>query len=370
MPDRLVVSTAASGRSRQSWHSEPRRQLLSRFASLAAAASLAGCASAEPPLPAAHSEVDEEVPFQMGRSCFSGTRSSYDSWAASAIRRNEDADPAMFRKRFPEAEYETYKKTLDCNFIAYPVGDLTVRGVYVRPQRHEGGDLPVLIVNRGGNGPFGAWNFNRLFHRVLPLARAGYVVIGSQYRGSRKGDDPSVYGADEFGGDDINDVLALFELVDRLPGADASRIGMYGWSRGGFMALMAATRIDRLKAIAVGGTPTDLAAELAVRPEMEQVFRARIPNYDENKHAALEARSAVHWADAIDADLPILILHGERDDRVSLNSALKLAETLRALQHPHKLVTYEGGSHGLLERNGEVIDELLTWFGLYLGRDR
>ena len=305
----------------------------------------------------------------MGRSCFSGTRSSYDDWATSVISKNEHTDLATFYKRFPEAEYETYKNALDCHFIAYPVGDLTIRGVYVRPKGHEGKDLPVLIVNRGGNGPYRAWNFNRLFQRVLPIANDGYVVIGSQYRGSRKGDDASIYGSDEFGGEDINDVLALFELIDQLPGADGSRIGMYGWSRGGFMALMVATKTGRLKAMAVGGTPTDLAAELEARPEMERVFRARIPNYDENKHDALEARSVVHWADKIDADLPILILHGEQDDRVTLNSALELADVLRALQHPHKLVTYKAGSHGLLERNEEVIDELATWFGTYLVED-
>ena len=284
------------------------------------------------------------------------------------ISKNEDADPATFLMRFPEADYENYKRTLDCNVITYPVGNLTIRGVYVRPKGAEREDLPVLIVNRGGNGPSGAWNFSRLFQRVLPLADAGYIVIGSQYRGSRKGDDPSVYGSDEFGGEDINDVLALFDLIDRLPGADESRIGMYGWSRGGFMALIVATKTDRLRAMAVGGTPTDLAAELEIRPEMERVFRTRIPDYDSDKHAALEARSAVRWAEEIDADLPILILHGEQDDRVSLNSALQLAKALRKLQRPHKLITYEDGSHGLLERNREVIDELVSWFDLYLSK--
>jgi dipeptidyl aminopeptidase/acylaminoacyl peptidase len=306
------------------------------------------------------------MPFKMGQSCFSGKRSSYDDWAASVVSRNEDADLTTFHKRFPEDDYKTYKNALDCHFITYPVGELTIRGVYVRPKGLEGRDLPVLIVNRGGNGPSGAWNFGRMFQKVLPMANAGYVVIGSQYRGSRKGDDPSVYGSDEFGGEDINDVLALFDIIDRLPGADADRIGMYGWSRGGFVALMVATKTGRLKAIAVGGTPTDLAAELEIRPEMERVFRARIPNYDEDKHAALKARSAVRWADEIDADLPILILHGEQDNRVSLKSAQKLAEVLVELQHQHKLVTYESGSHGLLERNQEVIDELLAWFDTYL----
>lgn len=288
---------------------------------------------------------------------------------ASVVSKNEDADLATFHIRFPEADYESYKTGLDCNYIAYPVGDLTIRGVYVRPKGREGENLPVLIVNRGGNGPSGAWNFGRMFQRIMPLANSGYIVIGSQYRGSRKGDDPVVYGSDEFGGEDINDVLALFEIIDRLPGADGSRIGMYGWSRGGFMALMTATKTARLKAMAVGGTPTDLVAELVIRPEMERVFRARIPNYEDNKTVALEARSAVHWADEIDTDLPILILHGDRDDRVSLKSAEELAEALKELQHPYRLVTYEGGSHGLLERNREVIDELETWFGAHLAEN-
>lgn len=336
--------------------------MLTRLATILAAISLVGCASVNPALSNSLTADNEDVPFKLGRSCFSSTRASYDDWAASMVSKNEDTDLATFQTRFPEADYETYKSHLDCHVISYPVGNLTIRGIYVRPKGHEGRDLPVLIANRGGNGPSGAWKFGSIFQRVLPLANAGFVVIGSQYRGSRRGDDPSIYGSDEFGGADIDDVMALFDLIDRLPGADNTRIGMYGWSRGGMMTLLAATKTDRLKAIAVGGTPTDLAAELVLRPEMERVFRARIPNYDANKQAALKARSAIHWVDTIDSDLPILILHGEHDDRVSLGSAKKLEEILRELKRPHKLVIYENGSHGLLDRNREIIDELLIWF--------
>ena len=325
-----------------------------------------GCASVEPTPSGGDAGVEQRAPFETGRSCFSGVRASYDDWAAAAVDGNEGVNLDTFHARFPAADYETYKNDLDCNVITYPVGDLTVRGIYVRPKEQGSRDLPVLIVNRGGNGPSGAWNFRGMFNRVFPLAHAGYIVIGSQYRGSRRGGDPAIYGSDEFGGADIDDVLALVELIDRLPGADETRIGMYGWSRGGMMALLAAARTDRLKAMAVGGTPTDLAAELAVRPEMERVFRARIPNYDENKQAALEARSAVYWADGIDPDLPILILHGRRDERVSLRSARELARVLGARRHPHKLVIYEDGSHGLLERNPEVMAELRAWFDRHL----
>ena len=327
---------------------------------------LVGCAPAESNLTIATTASSEEVPFRTGRSCFSGIRESYDDWAASVVSKNDGLDLATFHARFPEADYETYKSGLDCHYIAYPVDDLTIRGIYVRPKERKGEDLPVLIVNRGGNGSYRAWNFSRMFQRVMPLAKAGFIVIGSQYRGSRQGDDPSIYGADEFGGKDINDVLALFDLVDHLPGADENRIGMYGWSRGGIMALLAATKTNRLGAMAVGGTPVNLAAELEVRPEMERVFRARIPNYDDNKDAAIQARSAAHWADTMDADLPILILHGRLDARVSVEGAQQLAEILEELNRPHKLVIFESGSHGLMEHNQEVLAELLDWFRTHL----
>lgn len=341
-------------------------KVLKLFATLLASILIVGCAASESKLSITPTTASHEVLFKMGRSCFSGSQESYDDWAASVVSKNEDSGLAIFHARFPESEYETYKNGLDCHFIAYPVGELTVRGIYVHPKGHEGEDLPVLIVNRGGNGSSGAWNFGRMFQRVLPLAKAGFIVIGSQYRGSRQGDDPSIYGSDEFGGKDVDDVLALFQLVDHLPGADEDRIGMYGWSRGGMMALLVATMTDRLRAVAVGGTPTDLAAELVVRPEMERVFRARIPNYDENKDAVLEARSAVHWAHKMDTDLPVLILHGRLDERVSVNSAQQLAEMLEELNRPHKLVVFETGSHGLLAQNKEVVGELVEWFRTHL----
>ena len=175
-------------------------------------------------------------------------------------------------------------------------------------------------------------------------------------------DDPAIAGVDEFGGDDVDDVLALLAIIDRLPGVDENRIGMLGWSRGGMMSLLAATRTTRLKALVVGGTPTDLAAELALRPEMERVFRARIPGYDTNRTAALQARSAVHFAASMDPALPILILHGARDNRVSVDSARKLANVLSRLQRPHRLIVYDEGSHGLLEHNPTVVADIIAWF--------
>lgn len=310
--------------------------------------------------------VSRPLPFSLGPSCFAGIRNNYDDWANSVVGQNPDRSLELFETRFPRNDYEKYKRDLDCNYISYPVGDLVIRGIYARPKQVAAEKLPVVIINRGGNGSFGAWNTNRLFHSALPLASEGFVVIGSQYRGSQKGVRRTNDANDEFGGSDVDDVLALFDVVDNTPGIDPNRIGMSGWSRGGMMTFIVATKTDRLRAIAVGGTPTDLAAELLHRPEMERVFRARIPNYDANKEAALADRSALKWPDEIDPDLPILILHGEADESVTVASAEKMAKALQALGRPVKLVVYEGGTHGLMEYKQEFNRELATWFKEHL----
>lgn len=324
------------------------------------------CSTSAPVGTANEAAIPVDQPFQLGRPCFSGPRSTYDGWASLVTSRDDGPDLASFERRIPRDEYDKYKRDLNCNFIAYAVGELTIRGILIRPNLVNDKKLPVVVINRGGNGGYGAWNAMRLFHSALPLASEGFVVIGSQYRGSRKGQSKASDGADEFGGRDVDDVMALFELIDKMPGVDPGQIGMLGWSRGGMMTYIAATRSDRLNAVAVAATPTDLAAELKLRPAMERVFRARIPDYDSDKQSALASRSAIKWAQKIEQDLPILILHGDKDKRVSVDSAVNMATVLRQLNHPYKLVVYENGTHGLMEHKAAVRRELANWFRTHL----
>jgi dipeptidyl aminopeptidase/acylaminoacyl peptidase len=115
-------------------------------------------------------------------------------------------------------------------------------------------------------------------------------------------------------------------------------------------------------AIAVGGAPTDILKEVAVRPEMESVFEARIPNYAVDREAALKSRSVMYWAEKLPKSTPILILHGQSDANVTVNSALDLAAELQVLEIPYRLVIYENGTHALFEYKQQVITELLNWF--------
>lgn len=291
---------------------------------------------------------------------------NYAQWIKAFM--GERASP-QFQQRIkqdlPPALYEQYRAGLVCKRFIYRVDGLDIEGFYAAPKQVSD-PIPAVVFNRGGNGSFGKIKPGLVLNKLLPLAHEGYFVIASQYRGAGLNNNN---GVDEFGGRDINDVLALLEIIDTTSGVDPQRIGLYGWSRGGMMAFLAAKHSARFSAIVVGGAPTDLWAELqsGVRPEMERnVFRKRIPNYQHNKQQALIDRSVLYWLDELKSPAPILILHGDNDKNVRIDNALSLAEQLAARTYPHKLVIYKQGDHGLTQHKQQVHQETIDWLRKYL----
>ncbi len=253
-------------------------------------------------------------------------------------------------------------KDVAVSAITYASDGLKVKGYLAVPK--QGDHLPAVIFNRGGNRAFGAITDEQAISRLGGIARWGYVVAASQYRGNEGGE-----GKEEFGGADVDDVLNLIPLLESIPKVDATRIGMFGWSRGGMMTYLALTRTDRFAAAIVGSGVSDLSDMLARRPEMEDVFRALIPGYPDTKDAALSARSAVCWAERLPAKTPILILAGTADWRVDPRQALDMGQALLAARHPFRLVMLEGGQHDLSEHRAEVERLTREWLDRYV-RDR
>ena len=237
-------------------------------------------------------------------------------------------------------------------------------GFYLKPKQSVQKTLPVIIYNRGGNGAYGVIPFDTKVGKLAELAKQGFIVIGSQYRGSSL----SILnnGKDEFGGADVNDVLALTKLLEELPEADSSRVGMYGWSRGGMQTYIAAKSLPNIKAIAVGAGNSDEALALKIRPKFENILIKRVPNFKENRAEELEKRSVIKWIDKLPKQAPILLLHGDKDKRVNVKQSIQLAALLKKENHPHKLVVYPGGNHGLKRERKEVNQEVTTWFKKYL----
>jgi dipeptidyl aminopeptidase/acylaminoacyl peptidase len=246
--------------------------------------------------------------------------------------------------------------------ITYQSDGLEVRGYLVAPRKGE--KFPCVIYNRGGSLEFSAITDVQAALQLGRIASWGYVVVASQYRGNAGGE-----GKEEFGGSDVDDVLNLIPLLETVPQADAQRIGIYGWSRGGMMTYLALSRSRRFAAAIVGGGLSDLAESAASRPDMENNFTSLIPGYAYNREAEQNVRSAIRWPEKLPADVPILLLHGTGDWRVSPRQTLALASRLLELKHPFRLVMFEGGDHGLSEYRDDVNRLAHEWLDRYV-RDR
>ena len=268
---------------------------------------------------------------------------------------------AWFDSMFGKEKYEQFKLSLDCSTFEYEVDSLMVKGYIIKPKIAEK-KLPVLIYNRGGNGNFGSVVFGSMMHNLFPIAKEGFVIIGSQYRGVQTRSDT----LDEFGGKDVKDVTALIGLIPSIKGADANRIGMYGASRGGMQTHLAVKQTNKIKAIATIAGNTDLSKGLTYRPAMEKVYKKRIPNYLENKKTELDKRSVLKWVEQLSPKIPILLLHGTNDKRVSVKHSEDFAVALSKSNIPHKIVLYPGDNHGLMKNKEKANIELAQWFHKFL----
>lgn len=232
--------------------------------------------------------------------------------------------------------------------VHFPARDGTpLHGLLYRPQPFAPGQRYPVVVFVHGAGSFqnvvDGWTIyspNYKFHTVL--AQKGYVVFEVDYRGSLGyGRDFRTGIYDFIGGKDLEDELAGVDYLRRLDFVDASRIGIYGGSYGGFMALMALFK-----------SPQEFACGAALRFVSDWVnyYRGnpwycvqRLRTPEENPVGYYRS-SPIHFAGGLED--PLLLLHGVRDDNVHFQDAAQLTERLIRLGKDFELMMYPRESHG------------------------
>ncbi len=246
--------------------------------------------------------------------------------------------------------------------ITYWSDSLKVKGFLLMPKTN--GIYPAIIYNRGGSLEHGSLTHPAASIGIGELARLahqGYVIVASQYRGNGGGE-----GMEQYGGADINDVLNLIPLLESLPNVDSSKIGMFGWSRGGMTSFLTMKKNKRIKATALGAPSSDLTRSILDRPLLDEWWSHFIPNYNVNKAQVLKRRSVIYWVHELPKDVPVLLLQGENDIALHPDFTLDLAKAFTKHKVPYKLVKFVSGSHSLKEYHDEVFAELNQWFDHYL----
>ena len=250
-------------------------------------------------------------------------------------------------------------RDVDVSAITYASDGLAITGIEVLPHLNPDERIPLLIYNRGGSGNYGMLSPGQVSVLMAPFAqRMRCAVLASNYRGNGGSD-----GADELGGGDVYDVLRLIELGKQQPWWDGKNLFLLGWSRGGMMTYLLLKHGVQANAAVVGAGLADLAQNFVRRPEMLRVYEKFIPNFAAQKESLMQERSAVCWPEKINA--PLLMLHGDADDRVFVEEARTLHAKLQALHKPVRYVEYAEGNHALKRHHKEWTSEAVAWFEQY-----
>lgn len=259
--------------------------------------------------------------------------------------------------------FSKFHTDTDLYRISYISDGLIITGYIAQPK--VVGTYPVIIFNRGGNRDFGSLDDVRANFILRKMASWGYIVAASNYRGGGGSE-----GMEEFGGKDVNDIHNLIPLLANEKMADTTRMGIYGYSRGGLMTYKVLTETCSFEAAIIGAGVANAIRGIKERPEMEQnVYSELIPDYKNNKEDALKARSPILWADKLCSTTPIMLLHGSSDWRVSPQDALDMASELFKINHPFRFHFYEGGDHGLSEYREQTSHAVREFFDFYV-KDR
>ncbi|HZF26010.1 MAG TPA: S9 family peptidase [Steroidobacteraceae bacterium] len=206
---------------------------------------------------------------------------------------------------------------------------------------------PVIVDVYGGPGVQRvrqAWGgyprSNEGFFRQI-LAQSGYVVFTLDNRGSGfRGVAFESVITRRLGQIEVADQVEGATYLRSLPFVDPKRIGVFGWSYGGYMALMCLfTAPDYFQAGVAGAPVTDWRM-------YDTHYTERYLGLPQQNASGYEASSVLKYADALRA--PLLVIHGMADDNVLFSNSTKLFKRLQDLDKPFDMMTYPGGKHGLL----------------------
>lgn len=246
--------------------------------------------------------------------------------------------------------------------ITYLSDGLKVKG-YIAYPKDESKKYPCVIWNRGGIGNAGAIDSFTALGIYGQLASWGYCVFATQYRGNDGGE-----GYDEFGGEDVNDILNLIPLAEEIQQANNSIWGIEGWSRGGMMTYLTLTRTDIFKAAIILGGIANLRCNSDESKFMRRLYEHTMGKYEqEDFKTKCESRSIINFPEKLSRTTPMLIIHGNADDRVLPHDSIDLSYKLLDLKIPFRLMMLEGGDHFMKSHRKEVDEMRRKWFEKYLG---
>jgi dipeptidyl aminopeptidase/acylaminoacyl peptidase len=248
-------------------------------------------------------------------------------------------------------------------------GDLTIDAWLLFPANFDPDKRYPLILDVHG-GPHGYYGFG--FNAVQQcLSTNDVLVLYSNPRGSTS------YGRDfaervlrDWGGEDYLDLQAVVDSVIDRPYVDPQRLGIYGYSYGGYMTAWTIGQTNRFSAAVCGAPCFDLESMYGTS-DIGHVFGdvqwGSEPHQDPAWYAAHSPSYFAHKART-----PTLIIHGEADHRCPIGQGEQMFVALKKAGCEVEFARYPDGSHQFLnssypEHRADALGRILGWFKQHLG---
>ena len=252
--------------------------------------------------------------------------------------------------------------------LAWKSDKFTVQGWLLLPKDYDpakkyplivevhGGPAAAADAHWGGGGGLSAAAFSAL----------GYFVLQPNPRGSYgQGEEFAQANRKDFGYGDLRDILAGVDAVLAQYPVDPDRVGITGWSYGGFMTMFAVTQTNRFK-VAVSGAGLSnwqsYYGENSIDQWMIPYFGASV--YDD---PAVYARSsAINYIKQVHT--PTLVVVGDRDGECPAPQSYEFWHGLRDQHVTTQLVVYANEGHGFVDpaHRRDVMERAVDWFAKYM----
>lgn len=240
-----------------------------------------------------------------------------------------------------------------------------VQGWLLTPLNPRPGKLPMIVDIHGGPSSFSSPNY--LWNGVdRALIDHGYAVFRPNPRGSYgQGEAFTRANIRDFGGGDLRDIQAGVDAVLQEAPIDGNRLGVFGHSYGGFMAMWTVTHTTRFKAAVAGAGIANWISyygQNGIDQWMIPFFGASA--YDDPEVYRKDSPITTIRA----AKTPTLIYVGERDVECPAAQSVEFWHGLKAMGVPTSLIIYEGAGHRLRkpEQVHDREDRTVAWFDKWL----
>ena len=246
-----------------------------------------------------------------------------------------------------------------------------IQGWLVPPAKVEvGKKYPMVVLIHGGPSSVttSEWpaSFGMSRAIIAALSVRGYYVLLPNPRGSYgQGEDFTRANVKDFGGGDLRDMLAGVDVAIKKHPIDPARLGVTGWSYGGFMTMWTVTQTNRFRAAVAGAGIANWQSyygQNLIDQWMIPFLGASV--YDDP--AAYEKSSPIRFIKNVKT--ATLVIVGERDAECPASQSYEFWHALKTLGVPTQLIIYPGEGHLFIDPKNQAdrMDQTVAWFDKYL----